>query len=81
MLDEQNGNKYMRAVEKKGLGEGDDMEWLVRDLHEELKSWGYPGGGDNSLTLKRDGEAAISAAREALGVKHGGVHGGQSEHL
>ncbi|MDA8584151.1 hypothetical protein N9L68_07940 [bacterium] len=73
MLDEQNSNKYMRAVVEKGLGDGSEMEWLVRDLHEELKSWGYPGGGGNALILKSDGEAAIMAVREALGARHGGI--------
>ena len=52
MFDEQNGNKYMRAVGKKGLGDGQEMEWLIRDLHEELKSWGYPGSGENVTTLR-----------------------------
>ena len=42
--DEANGNKYMRAVGRKGLGEGNEMEWLIKDIHDELKSWGYPGG-------------------------------------
>ena len=39
MVDESNGNKYMRAVGKKGLGEGNEMDWLIIDMHEELKSW------------------------------------------
>ena len=56
MLDENNGNRYMRAVGKKGLGEGNEMDWLIIDMHEELKTWGHPGGGDNDLILKSDGE-------------------------
>ena len=48
------------------------MEWLVRDLHEELKSWGYPGGDENVLTIKSDGESPIKVVREALASKHGG---------
>jgi len=44
MIDERHGNRYMRAVDKKGLGEGTEMEWLIKDTHEELKAWGYPGG-------------------------------------
>ena len=40
MVDESTGNKYMRMVEHKGLeGEGDNS-WLVKDMHQELKSWG-----------------------------------------
>ena len=41
-------------------------------MHEELKSWGYPGGGDNALILKRDGEKSMIGIRDALGVYHGG---------
>ena len=52
MVDERTENKYMRAVGKKGLGEGSDMDWLIKDMHEELKSWGYPGGGDNERIFK-----------------------------
>ena len=48
------------------------MEWLIKDMHEELKSWGFPGGGSNKLILKTDGEPAIVALREALGKYHGG---------
>ena len=59
MVDTSNGNKYMRAVEQKGLGQDKDMEWLVLDMHDELKSWGFPGGGENRLILKSDGEPSI----------------------
>ena len=38
MVDEATGNKYMRVVDHKGLqGEGDNS-WLVKDMHQELKS-------------------------------------------
>ena len=40
MKDESTGNRYLRAVGKKGV---EDMGWLVKDLHEELKSWGAHG--------------------------------------
>ena len=43
MIDETTGNRYMRAVPHKGMGEGTEMEWLIRDMHEELKSWGHVG--------------------------------------
>ena len=46
------------------------MRWLVKDLHEELKAWGRPGGGQCTLTLKADGEPAIVAWREALAKAH-----------
>ena len=72
MIDEEYGNRYMRAVGKKGLGEGNEMDWLIKDMHEELKSWGYPGGENNELILKSDGEPAIVAVRERLSRYHGG---------
>ena len=42
----------MRIVEQKGLGEKGEAQWLIKDLHEELKALGYPGGGNNSLIIK-----------------------------
>ena len=72
MVDETTGNKYMRAVTHKGLGDDGDNSWLVKDMHQELKSWGHPGGGSNELILKSDGEPATVAVREALARCHGG---------
>ena len=66
MIDESTGNKYMRSVDHKGLGPDGDSSWLVKDMHQELKSWGHPGGGRNEIILKSDGEPAIVAVREAL---------------
>ena len=37
MRDESTGIGYLRAVGKKGV---EDMEWLIKDLHEELKPSG-----------------------------------------
>ena len=51
----------MRMVDHKGLeGEGDNS-WLVKDMHQELKSWGHPGGARNAFILKSDGEPAIKS--------------------
>ena len=73
MTDESTGNKYMRLVDSKGLKEGHADPWLIKDLHAELKAWGRPGGGDNRLIIKSDGESPIVAVREALARKHGGI--------
>ena len=59
-------NLNMRAVDKKGMGEDGDHSWLVQDMEQELKSWGYPGGRTNAIILKSDGERSIVAVREAL---------------
>jgi len=40
MKDESTGNRYLRAVGQKGV---EGMERLVKDLHEEFKSWGAHG--------------------------------------
>ena len=62
----------MRGVDHKGLsGEGNNS-WLIQVMHQELKSWGHPGGASNALILKSDGEPAIVAVREALARCHGG---------
>ena len=39
MVDEATGEKYARAVGKKGIGSNGEMEWLVRDMVDVLKSW------------------------------------------
>ena len=72
MVDEATGNKYMRAVDHKGLGPDGDNSWLIKDMHQELKAWGHPGGAQNELIIKSDGEPAIVAVREALARCHGG---------
>ena len=48
------------------------MEWLIKDVSEELKSWGYAGGSSGELILKSDGEHSIKAVRDAVGRYHGG---------
>ena len=73
MKDESTGNRYMRAVGRKGLGEGNEMEWLIKDVSEELKSWGHGGGNGGNIILKTDGEPAIVALRNAIAGYHGGV--------
>ena len=40
MIDESTGEKYSRAVGKKGVGEDGEMDWLIKDICEELRSWG-----------------------------------------
>ena len=72
MVDKSTGNKYLRSVDQKGLEQDGDKHWLVKDMHRELKSWGYPGGGTNALMLKSGGKPATVAVREALARCHGG---------
>ena len=49
------------------------MEWLVKDLHEELKSWGHMGGAGGTIVIKTDGVASIVALRDAVARYHGGI--------
>ena len=37
--DEDTGDKYARAVGRKGVGEHGEMDWLIRGISLELKSW------------------------------------------
>ena len=69
MKDESTGNRYLKAVSQKGV---EGMEWLVKDLHEELKSWGHMGGTAGNILIKTDGEASIVALRNALARHHRG---------
>ena len=73
MVDESTGNKYMGAVDHKGLGGQGDNSWLIKDLHVELKPWGNPGGARNAIIFESVGEPAIVAVREALARCHGGI--------
>ena len=70
MTDEARGHRYARLVEQKGLGEGGEMEWLILDAAEEIKSWGYPEG--EAGILKSDREPAMVAVRDALSRYLGG---------
>ena len=44
------------------------MAWLIKDMHEEFKAWGRPGGSSNAIIMKSDGEPALG-----LGLHHFGV--------
>ena len=39
MMDEETRDKYARAVGQRGLGEDRAMDWLIKDMSDELKSW------------------------------------------
>ena len=45
MTDDSTGNRYARAVAKKGIPEDGEMGWLVKDMADEIRSWGHPGRG------------------------------------
>ena len=72
MVDESTGDKYARAVGKKGIGEENEMEWLVKDMSEEMESWGHQGGDGGHIILKSDRERSIVALRTAFAKFHGG---------
>ena len=77
MADEKSGARYARAVGKKGLGEGDEMDWLIQDVSKTLKSWGHTGGSAGHLIFKSDGEPALMAVKNAVMQYHGkGLHTG-----
>ena len=72
MVDEATGDKYARAVGRKGAGVAGELDWVVKDMSDELKSWGHTGGQSGHIVLKSDGEPSIVALREALAKYHGG---------
>ena len=59
MVDEATGERYARAVGHKGLGQGGEQDWLIKDMSEELKTWGHAGGQTGHIILKSDGESSI----------------------
>ena len=73
MVDESTTDRYARAVGQKGLGDKQDMDWLIKDISEELKSWGHAGGSEGRIIMKSDGESSIKAVRNAVMKFHGGV--------
>lgn len=72
MKDMETGCRYMRAVGQKGIGSGNDMDWLIYDIHEELRSWGYAGGPEEKLIFQSDGEESLLAVLKKVAAFHGG---------
>ena len=72
VLDESTGERYARAVGHKGIGSDGSQDWLIRDLAEELKTWGHAGGTAGHVIIKTDGERSIVAVRDALARFVGG---------
>ena len=73
VINEESGEKYARAVGNKGLENKEIAEWLIKDLSEEMKTWGHAGGVGGKVILKCDGEKAMTAMRDALGRFNGGT--------
>ena len=72
MVDEGTGERYSRATGKKGVGVGGELDWLIQDMVNELKSWGHSGGSGGHVILKCDNENAVKALRDAVGRLLGG---------
>ena len=58
-------------VEQKGGGEIREMEWLIRDMTEELDSWGHRG---QKIILESDREPSIEALHKAVADMRSGRH-------
>ena len=72
MIDESTGEKFARAAGQKGVGTQGEMDWLIQDMVEELKSWGHTGGNNGHIIMKSDNEPAILALRDTVGRYLGG---------
>ncbi len=44
VVNERTGEKYARAVGRKGVGTEGEMDWLIKAISEEVKAWGHAGG-------------------------------------
>ena len=67
MTDEKRGAKYARASCKKGLGKARELDWLMQDMVDERKPWGYAGDPGGHSILKSDNENAVKALKDAVG--------------
>ena len=70
VLNEETGERYARATGRKGVGTDGIMDWLVRDVSEELKSWGHAGRSGGHIFFKCDSEKPMIAFRDALAKFH-----------
>ena len=73
VLNEETNERYARATGSTGVGSDGIMDWLVRDISEELKSWGHAGGTGGHIILKCDGAKSMLAIRDAVAKFHGGI--------
>ncbi len=73
VVNEESGEKFARATGKKGVGDAGECDWVIKELSEEMKTWGHAGGTGGKIILKCDRERALLAFRNALGRYHGGV--------
>ena len=55
IVNEETNERYARATGQKGIGTEGVMDWLIRDVSEELKSWGHAGGTGGKIIFKCDG--------------------------
>ena len=61
-IDRHGGREHRREVCQGRGAEKDwenEMEWLVKDMSEEMKSWGHQGGDGGHIILRSDGERSI----------------------
>ena len=79
VLDESTGTKYARAVGQKGLGSENELDWLVRDISRELKSWGHMGGPGGCIILKSDNEKPICTKSWSSTQKNISLSSGEAE--
>ena len=71
-VNESTNEKYARAAGQKGVGSEGEVQWLVKDVAAELRTWGHQGGEGGKVILKCDGEKSIVALRDAIARFHGG---------
>ena len=72
VLNENTNEKYARAAGQKGIGTEGNMQWLIKDVAAELRTWGHQGGEGGKIIMKSDNEKSMVALRDAVGEFHGG---------
>ena len=73
LADEENGHRYARMVEHKGLGDDGDNHWLILDAAKEIRSWGHTEG--DPIKKPTGFMSNVSELPAALNKRCFGLHG------
>ena len=71
VLNEKTNEKYARAAGQKGIGTEGAVQWLVKDVAAEMRTWGHQGGTGGKIIMKSVGGKSIVALRDAIAKFHG----------
>ena len=59
IVDQVTGDRFARLAGHKGIAEGSERMWLVKQASGVLTTWGHQGGVEGRIVLNSDGEASM----------------------